>query len=391
MTTPPTTVPTKLRVLMVDDEPNVLAGYRRSLGRRFDIITAEGGQAGLQALREQGPFSVVITDMRMPEIDGLAFLKSARASHPDSVYMMLTGNADQQTATDAINQGQIFRFLNKPSTPEQLEQAIDACARQHELILAERVLLRQTLTGSVKLLAEAITLSDPPTAQAIAAVRRDVPALCQSLGVEHDWRLALASSLCLLGNLLSPDAQAKASLSDTFLARSAEAGANLLRHIPRLEEIAQIIARQRESGNLPGAIDLSTTDGRVEFGARMLHFCVDWHRETLASQGDRLLALKRLSQHATHYDPRLLQAATQLAIKTDSPTRQNQVKRVHCQVRDITAGMVLDQNVTTADGKMLLSKGQVLTQLQAERLKAFARSSLIAPEADVLIESAEAA
>src|SRR5581483_11619317 len=102
------------KILFVDDEPNVLAAFQRQLRKQFSVETALGPQEGLAALQNSRDYAVVVADMRMPEMNGVEFLIKVKATAPDVVRMMLTGNADQNTAIEAINEGNIFRFLNKP-------------------------------------------------------------------------------------------------------------------------------------------------------------------------------------------------------------------------------------------------------------------------------------
>src|SRR5205085_9651219 len=92
-------------------------------------------------------YAVVVADMRMPKMDGVELLSRLRTLTPTTVRIMLTGNADQQTAIDAVNEGHIFRFLNKPCPPETLEKTLRAALNQHHLITAEKELLELTLTG----------------------------------------------------------------------------------------------------------------------------------------------------------------------------------------------------------------------------------------------------
>ena len=102
------------RILCVDDDSNILIGYQRALRKQFQIEVALGGEEGLAAVRSQGPYAVIVADMRMPGMDGVELLAKVREIAPDTVRMMLTGNADQQTALEAVNQGHIFRFMTKP-------------------------------------------------------------------------------------------------------------------------------------------------------------------------------------------------------------------------------------------------------------------------------------
>src|SRR5262245_28427095 len=105
--------PMSERILCVDDEPNVLAGYQRQLRKHYDIEIAQGGEQGLAAIQEKGPYAVIVSDMRMPGMNGAQFLARAKELAPHSVRMLLTGYSDQKAAISAVNDGHIFRFLTK--------------------------------------------------------------------------------------------------------------------------------------------------------------------------------------------------------------------------------------------------------------------------------------
>lgn len=102
------------KILLVDDDSNILEGFRRTLSREFLMETALGGEQALKLVADNGPYAVVVSDMRMPGMDGIQLLIRIKSVSPDTIRIMLTGNADMETAVDAINEGSIFRFLNKP-------------------------------------------------------------------------------------------------------------------------------------------------------------------------------------------------------------------------------------------------------------------------------------
>lgn len=114
------------RILFVDDEPNTLEAYQRTLRRRFHIETALGPHEALAAVRERGPYAVVVADVRMPQMTGIELFGEIRTIAPETVRIILTGNADAQTAVDAFAQGQVFRYLNKPCSSKQLTEALEA-------------------------------------------------------------------------------------------------------------------------------------------------------------------------------------------------------------------------------------------------------------------------
>jgi len=130
----------KYSILAVDDDPNLLAALRRQLGRRFDMATATSGAEAVEcvlAAEQAGEsYAVVICDMCMPGMNGLETLAAIRAIAPRTSRIMLTGNADQQTAVDAINRGNIFRFFTKPCPPETLAAAVTEGAEEYHRVTA---------------------------------------------------------------------------------------------------------------------------------------------------------------------------------------------------------------------------------------------------------------
>lgn len=140
------------KILFVDDEQNVLNAYRRNLRKFFDVHTALSGTAAIELLKEKHKFAVVVCDMQMPNMNGIEFLEIAQKISKNSIRIMLTGNVDQQTAIDAINQGDIFRFINKPCTPDQMMEALKVALKQYLLITAEQELLKTTLKNPLKCL-----------------------------------------------------------------------------------------------------------------------------------------------------------------------------------------------------------------------------------------------
>jgi PAS domain S-box-containing protein len=131
------------KILLVDDDPAVLDGLRR-VQHGMKIETAVGGECGLEILQTNGPFAVVVSDMRMPLMDGVQFLAKVKAFAPSTVRMMLTGHADLDTAIAAVNEGSIFRFLTKPCSKETFKTAIHDALAQHRSAMAERSLLEKT-------------------------------------------------------------------------------------------------------------------------------------------------------------------------------------------------------------------------------------------------------
>lgn len=128
---------------MVDDDPQVLQGYRRTIGKRFPLDFSSSGPEALELLHTAGPYAVVVSDIRMPEMDGLTLLEQIRNVAPETVRILLTGYADRETAMEAVNRDQVFRFLSKPSTPDELTKVLnEALAQYRKTQELEATLLR---------------------------------------------------------------------------------------------------------------------------------------------------------------------------------------------------------------------------------------------------------
>jgi DNA-binding NtrC family response regulator len=142
------------RILCVDDEPNVLEGLERVMHRRCSLLTAGSGEEALRILAGPEAVDVIVSDMRMPRMNGATLLAECRKRSPDTVRLLLTGQADLESAISAVNDGHVFRFLTKPCPTPVLVEALTAALEQHRLITSEKILLERTLVGSMRALTE---------------------------------------------------------------------------------------------------------------------------------------------------------------------------------------------------------------------------------------------
>src|SRR4051794_30165979 len=175
-------------ILLVDDEAAILDGLRRQLRRKFTVHTATSGTEALRLL-ESEPVTVVVSDMRMPEMDGATFLAQVRRRHPDIVRILLTGHADAESAIAAVNEGQISRFLTKPCPPEVLVAELGSAVELHRLTIAEKELLRTTLFGTVEALTAPLSLAQPALLARAARINRTVSELAEALEVQEPWEI----------------------------------------------------------------------------------------------------------------------------------------------------------------------------------------------------------
>jgi len=127
-------------ILLVDDEPEILFSLRGLLRREFDLHTAQGGAEALEVLRRQ-PVHVIMSDQRMPEMTGVELLRRARAECPEAIRIIFTGYADIKAVVDAINEGQIYRYLTKPWDPDELVALLHQACDHYQQIAERKQLL----------------------------------------------------------------------------------------------------------------------------------------------------------------------------------------------------------------------------------------------------------
>lgn len=368
------------KVLCVDDEPQVLAGLTLHMRRRYEVLTATSGAAGLEALQQNPATAVVVSDMRMPGMDGATFLSRARQMAPDAVRILLTGHSDLDSAISAVNDGQLFRFLTKPCPAAALLSALQAASDHHRLITSERVLLEQTLRGSIKALTDVMALRDPLAFGRASRIKECVADLANHLQLQDRWQVEVAAMLSQLGYIALPAETAEnvyygRPLSDEeaqMVARVPAVTEQLLGSIPRLEVVRGILGTYLKPYR---PIDGSGMDAQAQLihrGAHLLRAAVDF--EALELQGHSAThALDLMRSHAESYDPALLEA-----IKAVRGVDHSQEIR-EVRLADLQVGMVFAEDVKTDVGTLLVGRGFEVTAGVVERVRNIRRGTVKEP------------
>ncbi|MFN8058635.1 MAG: response regulator [Vicinamibacterales bacterium] len=370
MSTPTTTG--RAKVLCVDDEPNVLDGLALHLRRRYEVLTAESGAEALALIEREGTPAAVMSDMRMPGMDGAAFLSKVRQMSPDTVRLLLTGQADLDSAIAAVNEGQIFRFLTKPCPPPALLAAVGAAVEQHRLVTSERVLLEQTLRGSIRTLADVLSVTNPLLFGRATRIQAHVAALAEQLQMRDRWQVEVAAMLSQLGYVaLPPDVAQKVYYAkpltekeQAMLQRVPEVNEQLLGHIPRLEVVRAILNRSARSGQpRPDAAD--PDERLVQRGVHLLRVAMDF--DALESEGTPpALAVDRMRVNADRYDEEVLNAMAAVAGTNRLGANVTQMPTTKLRV-----GMVLAEDVVLETGSLLVARGYTITAGFLERVRNF--------------------
>jgi response regulator RpfG family c-di-GMP phosphodiesterase len=379
------------KILFVDDEPNVISAIQRQLHQRFQVETAVGPIAGLAALQDGRDFAVVVADMGMPKMSGVEFLAKAREMAPDVVRVMLTGYVSQSTAVEAINQGSIFRFLNKPCSTEKLVQTLEAAVAQHNLITAERDLLESTLGGSLKVLSEILALAEPKVFGQAEALRDAVRQLAASLNITPTWDLEAAALLSQIGSVtIPPELILKSRLGHGLSAGEQEVfnqipavGSTLLAQIPRLEGVARIILYQNKNFDGSGFPEDTVAGEAIPLGARLLKLLVDLARIEAGGVA-RPAALEQLRARSRWYDPRLLDALENSPVAAAAPPPDPALSSASVAFAELRVGHVLRSNLETKGNMLLVTAGNKITPMLLHRLRNF--SSLYGIQEPIYIE-----
>jgi response regulator RpfG family c-di-GMP phosphodiesterase len=313
--------------------------------------------------------------MQMLGMNGLQLLAAAQKAAPDTIRMMLTGNADLETAVGAVNDGNVFRFITKPCDKSALEKMIRAGIRQHRLILAEREVLEKTLNGAVHLCTELLAAADPRAAGLAEAARRMASEVASTLGIEDKWEIELAGMLARIGRATIPPVvlvreRAGKALSATergMLERVPEVGHRLLSGIPRLEGVARIVlyAQKRFDGSGLPADDVKGE--RIPLEARILKAAHDLAEREEAGQS-AFEALSAMKAEAGVYDPGVVEALFALRCAPDSGTEP-----VAIPFDELSIGQTLAAPIETVDGVLLVAGRTVVTKTLYERLVNYGR------------------
>ena len=379
------------KILLVDDEPNLLAGYNRTLRKHFNLATADGPTEGLKAIEESGPFAVVVSDFAMPGMNGIEFLNRVRTVSAKSVRILLTGFADAETAIRAVNQGAVFRFLTKPCPGDVLGDALRAGIDQYRLVRAEAELLERTLKGSIKVCTDILSIVDPEAFGAAMRIRRMARDLGRRVKLEASWALEIAAMLSPIGLVtLPPELRSKIrasqKLSDRELAvldNVNEFGHDLISNIPRLDPVAEIIRyrSKRFDGSGPPADGVEGKEIPIESRILKILFDLQELEPTGISRRD---AFRALQTRTGWYDPEILVEAYAVFVADSDPAGSDRGEIVEAKLPELHAGDRLISNVETSDGRVLLAAGLTLSDAYLVRLWNYAR--LVAVKEPIHVE-----
>ena len=402
-------------LLFVDDEPGILSSLRRLFRPHgYRILVAESGALGLAEL-EKTPVDLVISDMRMPEMDGATFLKAVRQRWPDTVRILLTGYADVTSTVAAINEGEIYRYVSKPWDDNEIVNTVREALERYRLKqenlrltaltqsqneelkglnasleqkVAERTAeLRQALSfveqshgelkksflTSVQVFAGLIELRSGPAGSRLAGHGRRVADMARNLaqrlglGDVEVQNIMLAGLLHDVGKMGLPDdllGKAFNTLSQdqrALVMKHPVIGQNILIAIDKFKDAAILVRHHHESFDGNGYPD-RLAGMSIPQGSRILAVVNDYDSLQIGTLAQRPLrpeeALAFIADNrGKRYDP----ATVDAFLKLISETRKTVPTEVPLRTMHLKPGMVVSRDLPHRDGYLLLAKGSVLT------------------------------
>jgi putative nucleotidyltransferase with HDIG domain len=411
------------KILFVDDEVNALSSFKRLffVYNDIEVYTAKNGPEALKILN-CNEIDLVVSDMRMPQLNGNDFLQYLKDKYPNIQRIMLTAYADVSTTVDAINKGEVFRFLTKPWNDEELKETIlgaleytDLKRRNEELskviwgknreLNALNKSLEQNVRQQTEQLEEAnnhLKLMNEVLKQnfdevihllsgAISLIHRDLAAhskrvaqlcrvLCDELGLDEDHtkvvsQAAFLHDIGLLGasdHIFTVDLEQLDENSKSFYLYHPVIGEKLIGSVKALKRISKLIRSHHEEYNGTGFPD-KLRGAHIPLGSQIIKIVSDYDNFLFKNGFSSEESLNRIkSRSYKSYDTDLINSF----FKTISKTNVHQhypVRRI--MVKDLQAGMYLLDEVTLENGVLLIPKGITIDEPIKAKLDNF--SSLI--------------
>jgi CheY-like chemotaxis protein len=380
-------------ILLVDDESKVLSAFSRDIFELdiCNVLTAPNGGVGLEMVRENPEIAAVFSDFHMPGLDGVTFLSEVRKLNPDITRVIITGAAGLNMALDAINIGQIFRILLKPTETDVFIQTVQDAIRQYQLITSEKVLLNKTLNGAVKTLVDVLSLFSPEVFAQGNRLREMAKKMARYFPDELGWEAELSALLCQIGCVTVPreildrwlNGENLPLMEQEMIKSIPESGKQLIENIPRMEKVAEAIKNQ----NVPYQNSLqigSKIYHPVSRIAYLLNLLLQYD-QNLVRYKDPVNAFTALDKKIDEFDPELFKVFREKVIGLDDLLNSGKYKLLPQQeevkVIDLRIGAVLAKEIMDKDGHMVVAKGTEITEVLKMRLINFSLTHRINPSA----------
>ncbi len=357
------------RILCVDDEPRIVEGIALQLRKDYEVHKAFSGAEALLKLREIRGVAVVMSDMRMPGMDGATLLERVRQLYPHTTRILLTGEPGRDVAVAAVNKGQIFKYLTKPCQPGDLRSAIEDGVDQYRLFTAEKAVLQETLLGLIAALVDMLAITNPVAFGRARRLKRLAMEFAQSLGFNEFWQLEAAAMLSQIGYISLPvELSEKVYYGEpltpeekTLASAVEKVSAQLLDHVPRLEPVMQVLTALSWTDEQIARLG----DGTIGTATRILGLTIEL--DTLLIRGgtpDSAMLLLRARK-----DRFGAEMVEQFAQHVGARSGDSEVREM--ALKSVQVGMTIMKDVRTHLGTLVVPRGFEVTQRFLERIANF--------------------
>lgn len=397
------------KILFVDDEKQMLTALNRVFrGKSYSVFTANSGAEALEFIKDQA-VDIIVSDMRMPEMDGATFLAESVKILPNSRRVLLTGYADQESTVRAINEGQVHQYLMKPWDNDELKKTIDSEIAEKERLdretpdpeihqqlqdqvsqvtseladahlfanMAKEELLKQ-YGITIKVISNLINLKTPtPNTMNNNVVSHSV-ALAKLIKLDPKVinEIRNAAQLFQLGKLATKDSLIHKKIHDLDPAEYEEyrthsvKGADLLTPLNSLDFAAKLIRHQNENVDGSGYPN-ELTGNKIPLGSRILRIVVDYQQIThglyFADPYSPTDALDYMTKHAGKKYDKTLVTIYRKFIEELSKSEGVQHDRLY-KLDDLKPGLKVSRDLVNSDGLLLITRGTELSDLNINKL-----------------------
>lgn len=403
-------------ILLVDDEENILNSIYRLLRRerKYEVLMANSGAAGLEIIKQRAPISLIISDQRMPVMEGVEFLAKAKVLSPDTTRVMLTGYADINAVTAAVNQGAIYRYITKPWEDETLLSVIRQGIEQYELIIERKELLDLTrkqneelaefnrnlehkveertrevqelykklktnFYETIRVFVSLVEHYDSHLGGHIKRVATVAEEFAKELGlsekeIEEIEVAALLHDIGLVGIpkvILAKEAQDLSFNELNLLKQHPAFGQSLIHSIESLRQVGVIIKSHHERHDGSGYPD-GLKGEEIPYASRVLAIC-DTYDDNLVkrgkdkgSEGGAIYQIK--SGRGILFEPEMANAFLKFVVNRK---QESGVVEKEITLSQLQEGMVISRDISTGSGRLLVPKGAVLSNAIIDRLRNF--------------------
>jgi response regulator RpfG family c-di-GMP phosphodiesterase len=342
------------KILCVDDEESILRGFQLNLRKDFELHIAANGREGLEVFNQEKGFALVLSDMRMPEMDGATMLSKIKAIDPEVVTVLLTGHTDFESAMAAVNEGNVFRMLSKPCPPDTLIKVLKDGLAQHDLIISKRILLDQTLRGAVDALAQSLSTAKPLFFGRAQRVRRIAKEIGEKLKIPNIWRIDVAAVFSQLAYISIPETVSEdvyhnrklSSEVKEMVKKLPEDTKKIIQKIPGLEEVGEILNKL----DIQYRFETPDSEG-LRLSASILKVALDY--DYYEQQGhEKSLILQTLVSRTNEYDPTITESLSELLLISEQSYQLEEIS-----IKKLDIGMRLAQDLRLDDGFLVASSG----------------------------------